>query len=100
MRLSLQRVSGVFCGADRYSKQQVHVWSQYKVRTLVLWVGKWYRKEPKMRSESTEFQALVCASGRERTGICQSKPGSTERSVHFIIVTNCVLNRRTNNHCC
>ena len=31
-----------------------------------LWEGKWYRKEPKMGSEISEFQATVCASGRER----------------------------------
>ena len=37
-----------------------------------LWEGKWYRKEPKMGSENSEFQATVCASGRERTGICKS----------------------------
>jgi hypothetical protein len=35
MRLSLLRVSGGFCDADRYSKQQLHVLSQHKVRTLV-----------------------------------------------------------------
>jgi hypothetical protein len=35
MRLPLLRVSGGFCGSDRYSKQQLQVWSQHKVRTLV-----------------------------------------------------------------
>jgi hypothetical protein len=35
IRLSFPRVSGGFCGADRNSKQQLHVWSQHKVRTLV-----------------------------------------------------------------
>jgi hypothetical protein len=35
MGLSLLRVSGGFCGADRYSKQQLQVWSQHKVKTLV-----------------------------------------------------------------
>jgi hypothetical protein len=41
MPLSLLKFSGGFCGADRYSKQQLHVWSQHKMRTLVLWEGKW-----------------------------------------------------------
>jgi len=27
MQLSLLMVSGAFCGADRYSKQQLYVWS-------------------------------------------------------------------------
>ena len=92
MRPSLLTVSD----ADRYSKQQVHVWSQHKVRTLALWEGKWYWKEPKMGLESSEFQDLVCASGRERTGISQSRPGSTEHSVQFIIGADCVLNRKIN----
>jgi hypothetical protein len=35
MRLSLMRVSGSFCDVDRYSKQQLQVWSQHKVRALV-----------------------------------------------------------------
>jgi hypothetical protein len=35
MRLPLLRVSGGFCGSDRYSKQQLQVSSQHKVRTLV-----------------------------------------------------------------
>jgi len=64
--LHLLRFTGGFCGADRYSKQQLHVWSQHKVRTLVLWEGKWYRKERKMGSENSEFQSTVWASGRER----------------------------------
>ena len=81
MLLCCLRFSGGFCGADRYSKQQLHVWSQHKVRTLVLWESKWYRKELKMGSENSEFQAKVWASGRERTGICQSIPCITERSV-------------------
>jgi len=51
------------------------------VRTLVLWEGKWYRKEPKMGLENSEFQVMVWDSGRERTGIYQSRPGSTELSV-------------------
>ena len=29
-----------------------------------LWEGKLYRKDPKMGSENSEFQAMVCASGR------------------------------------
>jgi hypothetical protein len=49
-----------------------------------------------MGSESSEYQALVCASGSERTGICQSRPGSTEHSVQFIIGADCVLNRKIN----
>ena len=51
MRPSLLRVSG----ADRYSKLQVHVWSQHKVSTLALWEGKWYPKKPEMGSENSEF---------------------------------------------
>ena len=58
--------------------------------------GKWYRKESEMGSESSEYQALVCASGSERTGICQSRSGSTEHSVQFIIGADCVLNRKIN----
>jgi hypothetical protein len=69
--LSSLKFSGRFCGADRYSKQQLHVWSQHRVRTLVLRDDKCYRKEPKMGSENSEFQAMVCASGREITGIYQ-----------------------------
>jgi hypothetical protein len=51
MRLPLMRVSGGFCGADRYSKQQLQVWPQHKVRTLVYGTAsgrgrstKWVRK--------------------------------------------------------
>jgi hypothetical protein len=53
-----------------------------------------------MGSENSEFQELVCASGRQRTGIGQSRPGSTERSVRFIIGADCVINRKTKNYCC
>ena len=53
-----------------------------------------------MGSENGEFQAMVWASGRERTGIYQSRPGSTERSVQFIIGTDCVIKRKVNNHFC
>ena len=84
MLLSCLRVGVGFCGADRYSKQQLHIWSQHKVRTLVLWKGKWYQEPPKMGPENSEFQVLVYASGTERTGICQSRPFSTERSVLIV----------------
>jgi hypothetical protein len=67
------------------------------MRTLVLWEGKCFRKELKMGSENSEIEAMVCASERERTRICQSRPGSTERSVNFIKVTDCVINRKINN---
>jgi hypothetical protein len=70
IRLLFLRFSGEFWGADLYSKQQLHVWSQHKVKTLVLWEGKWYQKEHKMGSENSEFQAMVLASETERTGIC------------------------------
>ena len=59
-----------------------------------LWDGKWYRKEPKMVSENSEFQTTVCASGRERTGICKNRLGSTKGSVKFILVTDCLRNRK------
>ena len=65
-----------------------------------LWEGKWYRKEPKMGSENSEFQATVCASGRERIGIRKSRLGGAKRSVHFIHGTDCVRNRKINNQCC
>ena len=51
-----------------------------------------------MGLENSEFQAKVWDSGRERTGIYQSRPGSTERSVQFIIGTDCVINRKISNH--
>ena len=53
-----------------------------------------------MGLENSEFQAMVWASGTERTGIFQSRPFSTERSVQFIIGTVCVIKRKINNHCC
>jgi len=65
-----------------------------------LWEGKWYRKEPKMGSENSEFQATVSASGRERTGICKLRLGGAKSSVQFIIGTDCVTNREINNQCC
>ena len=65
-----------------------------------LWEGKWYRKEPKMGLEISEFQATVCASGRERTGIRKSRLGGAKRSVHFIHGTDCVRNRKISNQCC
>jgi len=107
-RLCLLRFSGGFCGAERYSKQQEQVWSQHRVRTLVLLGGKLYRKGHKIDSECSEFRAVVCASGRERTAICQyanmpicqSRPGSTERSVQFIIGADCEINRKNNTRCC
>ena len=51
-----------------------------------------------MGSENSEFQIMVCASVRERTGICQSIPYSTERSVKFIIGADFGINRKINNH--
>ena len=54
----------------------------------------------KTGSENSEFQATVCASGRERTGICKSRLGGAKRSVQFIIGTDCVRNRKINNQCC
>jgi len=54
----------------------------------------------KMSSENSEFQATVCASGRERTRIRKSRLGSTKRSVQFIIGTDCVRKRKFNNQCC
>jgi len=90
MRLRLLRDGGDFCGADRYSKQQQHVWSQHKVRTLVLLGGKLSRKGHKIDSESSEFQAVVCASGREGTAICQyaNMPIKTRQYRTFSAVCN------------
>ena len=48
---------------------------------------------PKTCSENSEFQATVCASGRERTGIRKSRLGGAKRSVKFIIGIDCVRNR-------
>jgi len=53
-----------------------------------------------MGSENSEFQATVCASGRDRTGICKLRLGGAKRSVQFIIGTDCVRNREINNQCC
>ena len=50
-----------------------------------------------MGSENSEIQAMICASGREKTGIRKSRLGAAKRSVQFIIVTDCVRNRKTNN---
>jgi len=50
-----------------------------------------------MGSENNEFQATVCASGRERIGIRKSRLGGTKGSVKFIIGTDCVRNRKINN---
>jgi len=54
----------------------------------------------KMRSENSEFQATVCASGRERTGICKLRLGGAKGSVQFIVGADCVGNRKINNQCC
>ena len=54
-----------------------------------LWGGKRYRKEPKIGSENSGFQALVCARQRERTEIRQTILGSAERSVQVVIGDDC-----------
>ena len=40
------------------------------------------------------FRVLVCTSGRDSTGMCQSRLGSAKSSVQFIIGTDCVMNRK------
>ena len=97
MPLSLLRVSGGFSGADRYSKQQLHVWSQHKLRTLFYGRASGTGRSPRWVWKIVSFR-LWCAP--ERTGICQSRPGSAEHSVQFILGADCVINREINNHCC
>ena len=62
--------------------------------------GQAVKEGTKMGSENSEFQAMVRASGRERTGIRKSRLGNTKRSVQFIVGTDCVTNTKINNQCC
>jgi predicted metal-dependent hydrolase len=54
--LSCMRVRGGFCGADRYSKQDLQVWSQHKVRTLVLWRASGTGRSPRWVRKIVSFR--------------------------------------------
>ena len=53
-----------------------------------------------MGSGNSEFQAMVCASGREGTGIYQSRLGSAKCALQVITGTDILYNRKINNRRC
>ena len=90
IRLPLLRVSGGVRGADR-SLQQAAVLRLFTAQRedTCLWEGKWYRKKPRIGSENSGFQALVCARQRDRTEIRQTILGSAERTAPVVIDADC-----------